>query len=246
MATSTLKLMRKGTTAFHNLLLLKLCVTYNIQPSWNLLVGFPGEQKEVYEKYVRDLPNLVHLYPPVGSFPVRFDRYSPYFTKAREYGLNLQPMDFYSYCYPFEKDSLKNLAYYFVDTNITAEYSTTMIRWIGKIRERVQTWISKWNGVSPAARPQLYFLQNGDSTRIFDSRFDEPIEHTLNPVTLELLQSAMTPRVSETVPRSLAHLSDLDIQKEEAILDQLGLIFRDDNRYMSLVMPGPTVEFSEN
>jgi len=38
-------------------------------------------------------------------------------------------MDFYSYVYLFDKESIKNVAYYFADTNIATEYSTTMIRW---------------------------------------------------------------------------------------------------------------------
>ena len=44
LATSTLKLMKKGTTAFQNIRFLKHCVTYEIFPLWNLLVGFPGEK----------------------------------------------------------------------------------------------------------------------------------------------------------------------------------------------------------
>src|SRR5258708_39699506 len=46
-ATSTLKLMGKGTTTFQNLRFLKLCVTHGLDPNWNLLVGFPGERAEV-------------------------------------------------------------------------------------------------------------------------------------------------------------------------------------------------------
>jgi ribosomal peptide maturation radical SAM protein 1 len=89
--TSTLKLMRKGCTAFQNLALLKSCLTHRVRPVWNLLVGFPGEGAEVYEKYDRDLPRLVHLPPPMGAYPVRFDRYSPYFMEAERYELDLAP-----------------------------------------------------------------------------------------------------------------------------------------------------------
>jgi hypothetical protein len=42
LATSTLKLMKKGTSAFRNLCLLKFCAMYDIEPAWNLLIGFPG------------------------------------------------------------------------------------------------------------------------------------------------------------------------------------------------------------
>src|SRR4051812_13391790 len=43
LATSTLKLMKKGTTVFQNLRFLNTCLTYDIFPCWSLLVGFPGE-----------------------------------------------------------------------------------------------------------------------------------------------------------------------------------------------------------
>ena len=241
LATSTLKLMKKGTTAFHNVTLLKHCVTYDVRPHWNLLIGFPGEGKEVYEKYLQDLPRLMHLYPPNGCFPVRFDRYSPYFNKAQEYGLNLVPMDFYSYIYPFDKESLKNLAYYFFDTNISAEYSTTMIRWVGKIRQRFNVWASKWNGNGNGngngLRPQLYFKQDGDATVVYDSRFDKAVEHRLSPVAIEILKSTEKPRFPNAI--HLADVPDADIEKQIAELDERGLIFWEDGRFVNLVLPGP-------
>ena len=58
LATSTLKLMKKGTTAFQNVNFLKMCSLYGIKPHWNLLVGFPGEGEEVYRRYLDVLPLL--------------------------------------------------------------------------------------------------------------------------------------------------------------------------------------------
>jgi len=237
LATSTLKLMKKGTTSFHNLALLKHCISYNIQPAWNLLIGFPGEGGEVYEKYVRDLPRLQHLFPPSGSFPVRFDRYSPYFNKAEEYGLNLVPMDFYSFVYPFDKESITNLAYYFTDTNIAADYSTTMIRWYGKIQERIGAWIDKWNNPTEKVPPQLYFKQNGHGTVIYDTRSENAEEHKLSPVAIEILKSSEKPRFPSAI--HVADVPDAEIEKEIANLDERGLIFWEDNRFINLVLPGP-------
>jgi ribosomal peptide maturation radical SAM protein 1 len=242
LATSTLKLMKKGTTAFHNLDLLKNCISYNIKPAWNLLVGFPGEGKEVYEKYVRDLPLLTHLYPPSGVHPVRFDRYSPYFNKAAEYGLNLDPIEFYSYVYPFNKESLTNMAYYFMDMNTSAEYSTTMIRWIGKLRVIFDSWQTKWNVAEPAKRPQLYFKQEGDATVIYDSRFDQAVEHRPGENALAVLQSAVKPQSVVGFAKSLAHLPNLDVEKEIAWLRERGLLFEEGNRFMSLVLPRSQAE----
>jgi hypothetical protein len=38
MSSSTLSLMKKGTSVFHNLNFLKGCVIYFITPVWNLLI----------------------------------------------------------------------------------------------------------------------------------------------------------------------------------------------------------------
>src|SRR6185312_12938146 len=93
--TSTLKLMRKGTTAFNGINLLKSCKRYGVTPLWNLLVGFPGETADIYQAYTKIIPSLFHLPPPSGVYPVRFDRYSPYHTHSEQYGLSLVPYDFY-------------------------------------------------------------------------------------------------------------------------------------------------------
>ncbi|MCG8455717.1 MAG: RiPP maturation radical SAM C-methyltransferase, partial [Holophagales bacterium] len=52
LSTPVLKLMRKGTTALQNIRFLKSCLAYGIEPTWNLLIGFPGEEEHVYEKYM--------------------------------------------------------------------------------------------------------------------------------------------------------------------------------------------------
>ena len=36
--------MRKGVTAIQNVQLLKWCFEYDVEPSWNILYGFPGER----------------------------------------------------------------------------------------------------------------------------------------------------------------------------------------------------------
>lgn len=113
LATSTLKLMKKGTTAFQNLKLLKLCAYYAGAPYWNLLVGFPGEDEQVFRRYIEAIPLLTHLHPPTSAHAVRFDRYSPYYYEAEKYHLDLRPLDFYALIYPFPEEDLRNLAYYF-------------------------------------------------------------------------------------------------------------------------------------
>lgn len=238
LATSTLKLMKKGTSAFQNLTLLINCALYGITPEWNLLVGFPGEREDVYKKYVEDMPLLTHLQPPTGVFPVRFDRYSPYFVQAKQYGLDLHPVDFYSLIYPFSEDVLNDLAYYFADHNLEAgDYYFSMIKWIGQMQKRVEDWQARGEQATEGLPPKLYLRSRGDLTTIYDSRGKEAKEHRLDEVTLRVLAALKKPRRLRDLELEFRDVPQFDPASHIHTLKELGLIFHENERYMSLVLP---------
>src|ERR1700754_40822 len=235
--TSTLKLMRKGTSVFQNVRLLKNCVTFDVHPAWNLLIGFPGEREDVYKKYAADIPLLTHLPPPTGVFPVRFDRYSPYFTKAQEYGLDLVPVDYYELIYPFSKESLMNMAYYFTDRNFGADYVKWSTKWIGELRAKVGQWQSIWNQKGNG-QPQLFFKQNGHSTVLHDSRSGKAIEYDIGDVGREVLAYLDDkPKDLGDLAKKMSHIHGFDPAREVAALQAKGLIFQEGERYLNLVLP---------
>jgi radical SAM superfamily enzyme YgiQ (UPF0313 family) len=235
--TSTLKLMKKGTSVFQNLVLLKNCAMHDVFPIWNLLLGFPGEGEEVYKKYVDDLPLLIHLPPPNGAFPVRFDRYSPYFTKAKEYGLELQPFEFYGFTYPFSKQSIENIAYYFVDAKFDAEYRIALSRWISKIKEKMQTWRLRYSGANSALPARLYFKESEGQTVVYDSRSGQAVEHKISENGLQVLRACNKANRVAQLAAQLGHLDDFDPAKEVAYLQERGLLFQEHERLLSLVLP---------
>ena len=234
LATSTLKLMKKGTSAFRNLALLKFCRMYGIEPAWNLLIGFPGEGEDVYSKYIDDIPLLTHLFPPTGVYPVRFDRYSPYFMKKDEYGLDLHPLDYYSMIYPFNGDSLSNLAYYFADFNLGAQYAQTMSKWIGKIREKIDFWIDSWK--SEENSPELLLYKKGDESIIRDSRSGELKEYPIDDAGSRILQLFRETGRMGDVSKAFSGVPEFDSAKAVADLRSKGLLFEEDNRFISLVL----------
>jgi ribosomal peptide maturation radical SAM protein 1 len=237
LATSTLKLMKKGTTVFQNLKFMKNCLLYGISPAWNLLIGFPGEDEQVYKKYVSDIPLLIHLPPPVGAPMVRFDRYSPYFVRAKEYGLDLHPKDFYQMIYPFSDEVLSNLAYFFMDLNFTGEYFKAAARWIDKIQAVVDLWQARWSGRDGALHPMLYFKQNGGSTVIYDSRSGEAMEYQIGSSTQVVLDLLSQPKKLTDIASHLNNAWDFELAKEMAFLKERRLVFQEDERFMSLVLP---------
>ena len=234
LATSTLALMRKGTSAFTNLLLLRYCRVHQVQPLWNLLVGFPGQTETVYRKYMTDIPLLAHLPPPSGIYPVRFDRFSPYFAAPEQYGLDLHPCDFYDLVYPFGKESLENLAYYFTDQNYGAEYAMHLAL-------DLTPCASEWLRGRPAgwrpSPPLLFFKRRGETALVFDSRAGQGIEHHLSEAEALVLDALARPRRLSDLP---AMCGELPAGEAEAAVDRLrerGLLFEEDGKLLSLVLP---------
>jgi magnesium-protoporphyrin IX monomethyl ester (oxidative) cyclase len=233
LATETLKLMDKGTSVFQNLQFLKNSVAHGLDPKWNLLMGFPGERAEVYQKYVEDIPLLVHLPPPAGAFMVRFDRYSPYFGKAEEYGLDLRPMDFYGLVYPFGPEQLAQLAYFFADQNF-APYMAGAIEWLGPVNEQIDRWKAAWS--ANGARPELSLSRDGTGQLwIRDTRAGQDLRYGVDDAAYRLLRRLTSPVRENRLPGEL-DLPAENVAESLAFLRDHDLLFEEGERLMSLVM----------
>jgi len=227
LATSTLKLMRKGTSVFTNLRLLINCRRYEVSPMWNLLLGFPGEEEPVFAKYLRDIPLLYHLMPPTGAFPVRFDRFSPYFVDRQSFGLDLHPLDMYSYIYPFEPTMLERLAYYFTDREFGAPYQIAMRKMLRPVQDAVAHWRRRFEGSDGSVAAELFVTSREEQRVVCDSRTGERVEHELDDRCADLLARL----------RHVANARDVDERAELQWLQRRGLLFEEEGRVMSIVSP---------
>jgi len=234
LVTSTLKLMKKGTSGCTNVRFLMNCLINDVSPVWNILVGFPGETANVFEKYVQDIPKLVHIPPPVGVFPVRFDRYSPYFNQAKEYGLQLRPFEFYDLIYPLEPNAVKNLAYYFSDESVS-DYKQAMLGCFDELREKVIAWRKKWLDTSREA-PQLYALHEDGNMIVVDTRFAEHSRTAVSPEVAWLLTYLQRPhRVDEAV-HTLCDSWGTGAEQALDVLRERQWVFEDGDRILGIVL----------
>lgn len=237
LATSTLKLMKKGTTSFTNIKFLKSCNLNEIFPTWNLLIGFPGELEEVYEKYYRDISSLYHLPAPSGVFPVRFDRYSPYFNQAKEYGLDLHPLDYHELIFPpsYTSESLANIAYYFSDNNYDNKYIKTTAKWLHKLESAVDLWSDRWYTKDNLVAPQLYFLNGNENNVVYDSRSGVINKYELTSTAKKILDQLIKPVHKLNLFTLLPEVNEQEMETElESLIDNK-LIFQEGQRMMSLV-----------
>lgn len=236
LATSTLKLMKKGTTAFLNLRFLKDCVRTGIDPSWNLLIGFPGEDEQVYRKYVEDLPLLMHLPPPGGAYPVRFDRFSPYFTQAEHYKLKLEPMDFYAMIYPFPEAELRKMAYFLADQNYENEYLANTAQWVKRLEAACRHWNTRWHQRDGLAKPILELVYRGEERVVVDTRYGTTVERSLTTIASDLLFALDYAARLHDVAKKLVDYSTDELESALTELRQLGLVFQEGDKFISVVV----------
>jgi ribosomal peptide maturation radical SAM protein 1 len=235
LSTATLNLMHKGVTAFHNLQVMKYCALYDVFPGWNLLIGSPGEEEATYAKYVDDLPRLVHLPPPQGMFSIRFDRYSPYFDKAKEYGLDLKPIDYYSLVYPFGPEAVAHIAYEFEDQNIGSSYFKALARWVDRVRSRIDAWRERWQP-GAALAPRLFLFERGGRSWAYDSRDGQAREIPLTPGQRHLLGLLDKPWMRAKLEQEVAGADEVDFERDLEAIRGHGLLFEEGEKMMSLAL----------
>jgi hypothetical protein len=114
LSLTQLKEMDKGVSPLQNIQCLKWSRYYNIDLSWNILLGFPQETDADYQQQIEMIPSLFHLQPPESTAKLWLERFSPYFKWPERYGIRLTgPGLAYSYVYDERKVDLQKIAYDF-------------------------------------------------------------------------------------------------------------------------------------
>jgi ribosomal peptide maturation radical SAM protein 1 len=236
LSTNVLRLMGKGVTALQNIQLLRWCAEFLVQPGWNILGGFPGEDPADYARQAALVPLLTHLPPPQSVAPIRLDRFSPLFVHAGANGIrNVRAARAYEFVYPFAAEDLAGLAAYFdfdyADGRDPIEYMATL-------RREVEAWSD------PANIGQLVSLVEGEELVIRDTR---PVavqkEHHLRDgrrVIYEYCDQAHTrAEIAAHLagqPGAATAADDLDAALVELVAAKLML--HADGRYLSLAVNG--------
>jgi hypothetical protein len=87
LSTPSLKLMDKGATALQQIAFIKWARAYNIDITYGIISGMPGETPGDLRKMVEKAGKLTHLQPPVDVTRLVLHRFSPHFSNPAGYGL---------------------------------------------------------------------------------------------------------------------------------------------------------------
>lgn len=234
-SNEVLRLMEKGCSATQNVQLLRWCDELDVDASWNLLAGFPGESPAEYDRMAALVPLLTHLKAPCSCTPIRLDRFSPFHARAEAHGFRrVRPTFAYYYAFPLGRRELARLAYFFeFDYEDGRDPST----YLDRVRREVNQW---WQlrAAPDADRPTLDARVGETRTIVTDTR---PVarapRHELRGVAATVFARC---DIAAPLP-ALLRLPELAGREEEtraalASLCERGLVAEIDGHYVSLAV----------
>ena len=165
LSLNQLRAMDKGATPMQNIVCLKWSLYYHVTVLWNILLGFPGETNEDYQRQLDLIPSLFHLQPPEATGKFWLQRFSPYFTRPHDYGIRITgPGLAYEYVYDERQVDLKKIAYDF-------EYELDNWPVDPHLYQELVTAIEGWQRMHTSGdKPFLYYSKAPTYVIIYDGR----------------------------------------------------------------------------
>ena len=234
-----LKEMDKGVSPLQNIQCLKWSLYYNIDLSWNMLLGFPGESNADYQRQMEIIPSLLHLQPPESTSKLWLERFSPYYKWPERYGIRLTgPGLAYGYVYDERKVDLNKIAYdfeYEIDWKVDPRLYEDFVR-------LVQEWKERYHSSN---RPFLFFSKALSYLTVYDGRGASPTSERFDQPYAFILEFCNDQAKSfEQIRKGLqdqSHTgSDQEIQPLADLLTSLQkkrLLYEEGGRYFTLALP---------
>jgi ribosomal peptide maturation radical SAM protein 1 len=214
-----LKRMEKGCTALQNVHLLRLCAEFGIRPSFNILVGFPGETEQDYADQIDVAERIMHLPAPSGPPGlVQVHRFSPFHANPDAYGfLKVRPMAYYAHLVPDGFADLDRISYFF-DRDMAKD--TPYRKMILSLNDVVSRWQSADRKLSIRLGPGF--------SEVLETRHGEADKfHSLNRLQTAILVFLDRPRATSALAQlagPIAEQSGADLNAELEVLKARGLI----------------------
>jgi hypothetical protein len=202
-----------------------------------MLLGFPGETNEDYQRQIDLIPSLLHLQPPEATGKFWLQRFSPYFAKPHVYGVNITgPGMAYEYVYDARQIDLKKIAYDF-------EYELDNWPVDPHLYQELVAAIEGWQRMHRSGdRPFLYYSKAPTYVTIYDGRNPKvPTRRRYEELTalvmeicnesaknVEQIKAAAVGRVEVTDEQLLSALSDLMTAR---------ILYEERGKYFTLAIP---------
>lgn len=159
--------MGKGNRVTTNLQLLKWAREVGVYVTWFILSGLPDDDDRWYAEMAELTPLLTHLCPPRGIGDIQWHRFSPYFERAGDFGLDLEPTRASRFIYPLEGGALVDINYSFDTIGAVPRRRPDPLR---PGRERLDLAVRQWQQEWETGRAALTLIETEDGLRVEDGR----------------------------------------------------------------------------
>ncbi len=245
--SGVLRRMDKGVSAIQNIYTLKLGRRYGVRILYNILYGFPSDELAEYERMERILPLLSHFDPPVSCVPVQVTRYAPLQVDPDRFGI-APAAHGPTYELIFSREHVERTGFRYEDFCYYFERTWDNPLRLQQAYERIYAIVKLWGIPRNGLHAGLHRLGDlaGGGTLVQDSRGGETREHRLDALGCALLEQTDRPVGEQTLREALAgRHSDAAIGEALTMLERTGLVLREDDKLLSLVLPkAPAVQGS--
>ncbi|MDH4083948.1 MAG: RiPP maturation radical SAM C-methyltransferase [Nitrospira sp.] len=237
LSLNQLRAMDKGVTPMQNIVCLKWSLYYHVMVSWNILLGFPGETDEDYQRQLELIPSLVHLQPPEATGKFWLQRFSPYFTRPQEYGIRITgPGMAYEYVYDARQVDLNKIAY---DVEYELEHWPVDPHLYQELVAAVEGWQRMHRS---SDRPFLYYSKAPNFVTVYDGR--NPTTPTrrryegLAALVIEICnESAKNKEQIRTAVADRTECSDAILSPILSDLTAQRVLYEERGKYFTLAIP---------
>jgi ribosomal peptide maturation radical SAM protein 1 len=230
--TDSLRILKKGVTALHNICLLKWGREFELTVAWTWLIDIPGDSEAINRRGQFPLSALYHLQPPAGAAKVEIHRFSPLFETLKPCN-SIRPISSYRHIYAFDEGVIAELAYHFElveDPNLDV---------LDPLPGIIAAWQKAFSSSS------LIFFARSGQYQVIDTRPCSNVAlRSIERRTFQLLQYLDIPRTLGDI-RLFASASDI-FSEEEVVSELESLIgylyvLNIDRRYVSLAICKPSL-----
>lgn len=237
LSLNQLRAMDKGATPMQNIICLKWSHYYRVMVSWNILLGFPGETNEDYQRQLDLIPSLLHLQPPEATGKFWLQRFSPYFTRPHEYDIRITgPGMAYEYVYDARQVDLRKIAYDF-------EYELDHWRVDPHLYQELVATVESWQRTHKSGdKPFLYYSKAPTYITIYDGRnLKQPTRRRYEGLAASVIELCNESAKSlEQIRPAVEGRIDASDEQFNAVLSELTarrILYEERGKYFTLAIP---------
>lgn len=238
LSAAQLKEMDKGVSPLQNIQCLKWSRYYNVDISWNILLGFPQETNEDYQRQIEIMPSLFHLQPPESTGKLWLERFSPYFMRPEQYGIRITgPGAAYEYVYDKRTVDLNKIAYdfeYEVDWKVDPSLYEELVRLVHEWKRRHAS----------DDKPFLFYAKAMSYVTIYDGRSETPLSERFDqPAAFIIEYCNETPKTLEQIRNGLQEKAGQELSSDQPIEDVVvqlvkkRILYEEKGRHFTLALP---------